>query len=253
LNPVTFVAADAGASYLIQPTRTAASNISVNVAVAADPRLIAAAAPIRTQATATNTGGAAISAGSVAPGYTAPGATVTLTYSAGKLSGFAVGQQVTVGGAPYTITAAPPTDSIPYTTGATITFSGISFAISGTPDNGDKFAIAPNSGAVSDGRNALALGQLQTQNTMSGRTTNFQSDYAQTVSDIGNKAREVDVKNDAQAALLKQSTDARDSLSGVNLDEEAGNLMRYQQAYQASAKMMDIGNKLFDTLLASMA
>jgi flagellar hook-associated protein 1 FlgK len=104
---------------------------------------------------------------------------------------------------------------------------------------------------VSDGRNALALGQLQSQNTMSGKTASFQAAYAQLVSDVGNKSRELQVKTDAQAALLKQSTDARDSLSGVNLDEEAANLLRYQQAYQASAKMIEVGSRLFDVLLSA--
>ena len=55
---------------------------------------------------------------------------------------------------------------------------------------------------------------------------------------------------DAQKALLKQAQTVNDSLSGVNLDEEAANLLRYQQAYQAAAKMIDIGSKLLDTILA---
>ena len=103
---------------------------------------------------------------------------------------------------------------------------------------------------MSDGRNALTLGELQTQNTMSGKTASYQSAYAQLVSDAGNKSREIEVKSQAQSALLKQSSDARDALSGVNLDEEAANLLRYQQAYQASAKALDIGSKLFDVLLS---
>ena len=73
--------------------------------------------------------------------------------------------------------------------------------------------------------------------------------YAQLVSDVGNKTREISVTQDAQKALLKQSTAARESLSGVNLDEEAANLVRYQQAYQASAKALQIGAGLFETLL----
>jgi flagellar hook-associated protein 1 FlgK len=88
---------------------------------------------------------------------------------------------------------------------------------------------------------------------MSGKTASFQSAYAQLVSDAGNKSREIKVKSDAQGSLLKQAEDARDSLSGVNLDEEATNLMRYQQAYQAAAKVLQIGDKLFDDLLAVVA
>ncbi len=249
-----------GASYLIQPTRDAARDISVNAVVAADPRLIAAAAPVRTQAASTNTGGAVITAGSVAPGYTAAvGLPATFTYSpvlpaAVPPLNMSSSVPVTVthgGGAPVAYAAGA---SWNYVSGDTITFNnGISFEISGSPNTGDKFTAMQNSSAVSDGRNALALGQLQTQNTMSGKTASYQSAYAQLVSEAGNKSREIAVKSQAQSALLKQSTDARDSLSGVNLDEEAANLMRYQQAYQASAKMMDIGNKLFDSLLSIMS
>jgi flagellar hook-associated protein 1 FlgK len=70
------------------------------------------------------------------------------------------------------------------------------------------------------------------------------------VSANGNKTREIKVNGAAQQALLEQASAARESLSGVNLDEEAANLLRFQQAYQASAKVIDIGSKLFDVLLA---
>ena len=256
LDPSTVFGLTA-ASYLIQPTRDAASSISVNTAVAADSRLIAAAAPIRTQVPSTNTGSAVISAGSVGPGYTtAAGLPATFTYSPVLPAGVpplnmhsSVAVTVTHGsGAPVAYAAGA---SWNYVSGDTITFNNsISVQISGSPNTGDQFTVSRNSSGVSDGRNALALGQLQTQSTMSGKTASYQSAYAQLVSDAGNKSREIQVKSQAQTALLKQSTDARDSLSGVNLDEEAANLMKYQQAYQASAKMLDVGNKLFDSLLS---
>ena len=247
------------ASYLIQPTRNAASGLSVNTAVANDTRLIAAAAPISTKAASTNSGSAVISAGSVGPSYTAAaGLPATFTYSPVLPAAVpplnmhaSVAVTVTHGsGAPVAYAAGA---SWNYVSGDTITFNnGVSFQISGSPNTGDVFTVSRNSSGVSDGRNALALGQLQTQSTMSGKTASYQSAYAQMVSDAGNKSREIAVKSDAQAALLKQATEARDSLSAVNLDEEAANLMKYQQAYQASAKMMDVGNKMFDTLLSIM-
>ncbi len=85
---------------------------------------------------------------------------------------------------------------------------------------------------------------------MSGKTASYQGAYSQLVSDIGNKTREVSVTEAAQQALLEQATSESQSLSGVNLDEEAANLMKYQQAYQASAKVIDMASKLFDTILA---
>ena len=96
----------------------------------------------------------------------------------------------------------------------------------------------------------MLLGKLQTQNTVSGATATYQSSYSQMVSDVGNKTREIQVTQSAQHSLLEQATASREALSGVNLDEEAANLIRYQQAYQASAKMLDIGAKLFDTLIS---
>ena len=186
-------------------------------------------------------------------GYAAPaaGSPISLSYSGGNLTGFPSGPvSVTSNGTTTNYTYPVPDAAIPYTNGATITFSGISVQISGTPKNGDTFSIARNSNGVSDNRNALLLGKLQTQNTMAGGKATYQGSYSQLVSDAGNKGREVQVTLDAQKALLKQAQTANDSLSGVNLDEEAANLLRYQQAYQAAAKMIDIGSKLLDTILA---
>jgi flagellar hook-associated protein 1 FlgK len=87
---------------------------------------------------------------------------------------------------------------------------------------------------------------------MAGKTASFQDAYAQLVSLTGSKAHQVQVTGEAQQALLQQAQSSRDSLSGVNLDEEAANLLRYQQAYQASAKAMQIGASLFDTILKAM-
>jgi flagellar hook-associated protein 1 FlgK len=171
-----------------------------------------------------------------------------------RLTGFPVGSVVTVtsanGGTPTSYTIYQPTDYIPYTSESSISFNGISFSISGAPGDGDTFMVGPNPTGVSDNRNALLLGNLQTKNTIQGGTATYQGAYAQLVSQIGNKAREVNVASEGQATLVKQGQDIIQSNSGVNLDEEAANLIRYQQAYQASAKMIDVANKLFDEVLA---
>ncbi len=224
----------AGDSFTLMPTRFAARNIALNSAVAADPRLIAAATPVRTTTGSTNSGSGMVTAGTVATGYALGALPVTITYNSGtnQLTGFP--------GGPVAYNPA----------GTTVTFNGISLQITGTPANNDTFVVARNAAGVADNRNALALGKLQTQSTVAGGTANYQDAYARLVSDVGNKTREIQVTGAAQSALLKQSQDARESLSGVNLDEEAANLLRYQQAYQASAKMLDIGSKLFDVILS---
>ncbi|MGB4466909.1 MAG: flagellar basal body rod C-terminal domain-containing protein, partial [Azovibrio sp.] len=81
----------------------------------------------------------------------------------------------------------------------------------------------------------------------------FQVSYAQLVSDIGTKTKVAQVDGEAQATVLEQAIAARDAVSGVNLNEEAVNLIKYQQAYQAAAKMMSTASTLFDTLLSIAA
>jgi len=102
---------------------------------------------------------------------------------------------------------------------------------------------------VGDNGNALKLGALQTANIMNGGTSTYQGAYSQIVSQIGNKTRELDVTSSAAGKLLNEATLSLQNESGVNLDEEATNLLRYQQAYQAAAKVMQIASEMFDMLL----
>ena len=95
----------------------------------------------------------------------------------------------------------------------------------------------------------LKLGELQTKNTLIGGTASYQGAYSQLVSLIGNKTHELDVNRTAEANQLLAARQAQQAESGVNLDEEAANIMRYQQAYQAAAKLMQTASTMFDTLL----
>jgi len=125
--------------------------------------------------------------------------------------------------------------------------------ISGTPFDGDQFTMERNVGAVSDNRNALELGALQSKLTLgdkgAGPTVDFQSAYGQLVSMVGTRTHQADVAGKAQAVVLQQAIAARDAVSGVNLDEEAANLLKLQQAYQASAKIITTAQTLFQSLL----
>ncbi|MDT3668915.1 MAG: flagellar hook-associated protein FlgK [Aromatoleum sp.] len=102
----------------------------------------------------------------------------------------------------------------------------------------------------SNNENALKLAALQSTRIMNGGTATFQSSYSQLVSFVGNKTREVQIGEAAQEAQLQQATDAQQALSGVNLDEEAANLIRYQQSYQAAARVMSVAGTLFDEILS---
>lgn len=150
--------------------------------------------------------------------------------------------------------SAPGTGDIPLTSGtatlAGITWNNMSFKITGDPSVGDRFVIERNQDGLQDGRNALLFAALQTSNTTAGGTATYQSTYSRLVAENGIRTREAKVRLSAQEAVLSQAQNARDSLSAVNLDEEAANLMKFQQAYQAAARVLDVGNKLFETLLS---
>lgn len=226
-----------GDTFLLQPTRTAARDIAVRLT---DGSQIAAAAPIRSAAGTGNTGSAAISAGVVngpPPADANLLQPVTITFTGPNtfdVSGAGTGN---------------PT-GLAYVSGGAISYNGWTVAISGAPRAGDTFTVTPNSGGVSDNRNATLLAGLQSARTIGGGAASYQGAYSQSVAAVGTKTREVQVAAAAQETLVSQTRMAQQSLSGVNLDEEAANLIRYQQMYQACGKVIEIASKLFDTLLS---
>ncbi|MEH6437829.1 flagellar hook-associated protein FlgK [Massilia sp. DD77] len=244
--------AQAGDNFLVRPTIDGAANFKV---LANDVSQIAAAAPIATSAPLTNTGTGKISEGKVDSDFlgSAPAMPVTLTYdgATGQMTGFPAGLAVSVTGTNGAVTNYPaPAANVPFTNGATYSFGGVSVTMTGAPGNGDTFQIAANSGGSGDTRNIGLLGDLQTKNIFNNGSATLQSSYAQLVSTVGNKTREVQVNAKAGEALLAQAQGAASDVSGVNLDEEATNLIKYQQAYQAAGKVMQIAGTIFDTLLS---
>lgn len=187
------------------------------------------------------------------PHSSLPSAPITLTYDQASttLSGFPVGASVVVSGAPGSPFAIDsPLAQVPYVAGASYSFNGMTLSFDGKPADGDRFTLEANTDGVADNRNALLLGQLQSEKILNGGSTSLQGSYAEMVNQIGNKAREVRVNGVAQRSLVEQAQKARESVSGVNLDEEAANLLRFQQAYQAAARLIAVADKLFDALLA---
>ncbi|MBW0448842.1 flagellar hook-associated protein FlgK [bacterium M00.F.Ca.ET.228.01.1.1] len=257
LNFSTTGTMNAGDSFTVEPTRGALNSFAT---ATTDAAAIAAASPVLGAAASTNTGTGAISSGTVTAGYTMPSSTTTLTYNGTGLTGFPVGSTVTVAGSPattYPITSA--TTVVPYSssTGATLTINNttagqmnnVSVTISGVPAAGDKFTIGPNTGANNDGRNALALSNLSTAKSMNGGTVTLTGAYANYVNDVGNQTNQIQTSSKAQASLVTQITTAQQSVSGVNINEEAANLLQYQQLYQANSKVIQTAQTLFQTLL----
>ncbi len=250
-----------GDRFILKPVTEAGRNIGVNPLVAADPRLVAAAAPVKVTQALTNTGSMAVSQGIVGVGYNASVLPVTLLAEAATppttLSGITGSWTAIYSDGQNAGSGTGGTIALTNASGGTlsrITFSGMSFEVSGAPASGDSFVIGRNrsgtNAGVQDGRNAALFAKLQTQNTLAGGTSTFQAAYAGLVADNSIRAREAKVQLDAQSAILDQAQATRDSLSGVNLDEEAANMLRFQQAYQASSKILEIGNRLFDTILS---
>ncbi|HEX8479468.1 MAG TPA: flagellar hook-associated protein FlgK [Telluria sp.] len=246
-------AAAAGDNFSIKPTVNGAANIALKLT---DVSQIATATPITTSVPLTNTGTGRISSGTVDAAYLTPGNAITtpikLTYdkTSGTMSGFPADKPVTVTTMAGAKTVYPAgATNIPFTAGASYNVSGMNVTLNGVPADQDTFTISKNTDASGDTRNAALLAGLQTKNILNGGTATYQSAYAQLVSFVGNKTREVKVNADAGATLLAQVTASQQDVSGVNLDEEAANLLKYQQAYQAAGKVMQIASTMFDTLL----
>lgn len=230
--------------FVIRPTRNVATSISLSITDA--KKLAIGSATLSSVANTTNTGTASIS---VPPAGSTLTGTLGLTYSSAMpgtltLAPSTQSVTVTVMGISTVYAAGSP---ITYTSGATISVGGLSFVITGAPTNGDKFTLSAS--GPSDNRNGLLLAGLQTQGTLNNSTTSYSTAFAELVNGVGNKTRELKITSAAEAKVLEQATTAMQSESGVNLDEEATNLLRYQQAYQAAGKMMQIASQLFDTLL----
>ncbi len=228
-------------SFEIQPTRNAARDLSVAIT---DPRQIAAAGAVRATAASANLGDATISPGEVID-PTDPNFLATANIQFGSSSGGTLlADQYRINGGAW----------VSFTSGANIDVNGMRVQITGQAYVNDAFTVEKNNGSVSDNRNALALAALQTTPTMlknsSGTpTADFQSAYAQIVSQVGTRTHQVDINRSAQESVLQQSVAQRDALSGVNLDEEAANMLRYQQSYQATAQVIATSNQLFQTLI----
>jgi flagellar hook-associated protein 1 FlgK len=223
--------AQTGDRFRIQPTRDAANGFALLVN---DPARVAAAAPIRTSAATANTGNGAISAGEV------------LDASNAQLRNTVVIEFLTAN--TYSINGA---GSFAYTNGGNIDVNGWRVQITGAPAVGDRFTVSDNSTGSGDNRNALALAQAITRPVLDGGSTSIGSAVARFVGDVGVVTRQAQLNLEAQQLVHEQAVEERQSVSGVNLDEEAANLLRFQQAYQASAQLIQVANTLFDTLLAA--
>jgi flagellar hook-associated protein 1 FlgK len=218
-----------GDQYTIRPTRDALTGMSVAIT---DPGKIAAAAPIRASAATTNLGTGTVSSGEVLdPTDAAILNTVNIDFTSATT---------------YTVNGA---GSFTYTPGSSIDVNGWRIQVNGAPATGDRFTVRSNAGAVGDNRNAFALADALKANVLEGGTKSASGAVEGLVANVATSTRTAQVSRDAEAIVHSSDVDAQDSVSGVNLDEEAANMLRYQQAYAAAAQIISVANEMFDTLL----
>jgi len=222
-----------GDRFLIRPTSAAVAGMNLMLS---DPGDIAAAAPIVAGASTGNTGNATITPGMVVDASNAQlRSTVTIRFLS-----------------PTTYTTDGGVTTNAYTTGQTIAVNGWQVTIKGTPATGDTFTVKDNTGGIGDNRNALLLANLLNKDYLSGGTISVNDLVGQWVADVGVKTNQAQANLNIQSSLYDDNISAQQSVSGVNLDEEAANLVRYQQAYSAAAQVISTANKLFDSLLQAV-
>jgi flagellar hook-associated protein 1 FlgK len=241
INGATAVAGD---RFTIKPTLAGAESLQV---ITTDPAEIAAALPIRSSASLNNLGNANISAGIVTD-VTDPNLLNTATFTFDNPPGtLRADVNVVVGAVAYAAGAA-----IPYSNNMVIDANGWQFSLNGAPQAGDVFSVESNAGGSGDNRNALNLAALQSAGVFDGGIASYQEDYGSLVGFVGSQALAANLERDAQGSLLFQAIDRKSSKASVNLDEEAADLIRYQQAYEASARLISTAQILFETLLDSV-
>lgn len=223
----------AGDTLLIRPTHDVVSGMSV---LLKSPDQIAAAAPLLTAAADTNTGSGSIDDGVVTTPTGWVRGNYTLTFTSANAW--------QVKNSSNTVVA-----SGTYAPGGPIGFNGMQVTVTGAPAAGDSFTIKDNGNGSGDGRNARALADLLDSKELNGGTLSVNEGMSRLVSEIGVKSSQAQAGRDAQASVLADASNSLSNATGVNLDEEAANLVRYQQAYQAAARIISAANSMFQSLL----
>jgi flagellar hook-associated protein 1 FlgK len=232
LEIVATGAANPGDGFLVRATHGAAAGMR---AVLADPSAFAAALPVRADTAAGNRGtGAAAGQSVVDPANPSLRNTVSITFTSPGT---------------YSIDGGPDQAFAP---GTPIEHNGWRLELSGTPEAGDVFTVSSNVAGLGDNRNALGLTDALAQRTLNGGTASLADVFGRLVADVGVQSRQAQMSRDALELVRGDARAAIDSVSGVNLDEEAANLMRLQQAYQAAAQVVRVADTLFDTLIGAI-
>ncbi len=224
----------AGDTYLIQPTKYVARSMKVTIG---DPLALAFASPVKSSASPTNIGDAKISSPTVLDAT--DGALQTST-------------QIVFNDPPTTYQINGTGPLIPYASGNNVDANGWRVQITGSPAAGDVYTVEANANGRGDNANGLLLLGLRSTEFMDGGTATYQEAYTQLLGQIGARTQQAQISRDALKVQLENAEAARDEIAGVNLDEEAANLVRYQQSYQGAAQVIAVADVMFQALLEAM-
>lgn len=224
----------AGDRWLIQPTKAVARGLRLAVT---DPQRLAMANPVRSSAALGNVGSARIAAPTVLDASNANLQTAT---------------QIVFNDPPATYQLNGVGPMIPFSSGSNIDVNGWRVQITGTPVAGDSFTVQANTNGRGDNANGLGLFALRATEILNGGTASFQDAFGQLVGQVGTQVQQASISRDALQVQLDNAEAARESVAGVNLDEEAANLVRFQQSYQGAAQIIASADAMFQALLQAM-
>jgi flagellar hook-associated protein 1 FlgK len=228
-------------SYLIEPTAGASGGLTMQLT---SPAQIAAASRAQATAGAANTGTATISSVGVTNPTSYAGNSYTVTFGA------AGAYTVTSG------TSTPPGATVAtgtYASGQPIEFANQQLTLTGTPAAGDTFIVQPNSTAnTGDNSNMLAMINGLSAKNLDGGSTSVNDAATNLLSQVGVVTQAAQNNAAAQQSVNQAATTARSNATGVNLDQQASDVLRYQQAYQAMAQVISISNQMFTSLIQAV-
>ncbi|MCD7100253.1 flagellar hook-associated protein FlgK [Stenotrophomonas sp. MMGLT7] len=225
--------AAAGDRFLLQPTAGVAGSLSVAIT---DTSRIAAATAVKASATLSNIGTGAISDVQVTD------ASDPALLASASIEFIDATQYTIDGEGPY-----------PYSAGQTISANGWSFTLDGAPAAGDSFSVGPTGAGSSDNGNAKLLAAVENLKAFNGGTVTLSGAVSGLTTAVGSAARAADYASEAQKIINDQAQATRDSISGVNLDEEAADMLRLQQAYQAASQLISTADTMFQTILSAVS
>lgn len=277
-----------GDRFLLQPTRHAATDISMATTRAED---LAFAAPLRAQPSINNLGDAKVTETTISNTNTDTSGVLQSAFTDNKTLDTIADSPHPVLGPPSeirftasdayqildsngatiaTVTGAPDLKNLLQQAKNDVTsgwpseftnlndYPGYDITLQGEPKANDSFSLVYNLNGITDNSNAIAMAEIQSKGTIkisnnsTGQLATLHENYANMVGKVGESAGRAAISLEAAEVMKIQSQDWFDSVSGVNLDEEAANLIRFQQSYAASARIISTAQEIFDTILAAV-